>query len=87
MVSIPVVFILVNPRTCDGILLLLYYAQDLVIQIDINNKSIPQAYASQTQTCKEFKKLELIKLSINIWIVARQIEKLKTWWRLQSSPN
>jgi hypothetical protein len=47
MVSIPVVFILINPRTCDGVLLLLYYAQDSVIQIDINNKSIPYAYDDQ----------------------------------------
>jgi hypothetical protein len=45
MVSIPVVFMLINPRICDMILLLLYYAHDLVIQIDINNKSIPQEYA------------------------------------------
>jgi hypothetical protein len=66
MVSIPVVFMLINLRTCDGVLSVLYYAQDLVIQIDINNKFIPQAYARQTQTCEEFKKLELIKLSINI---------------------
>jgi len=36
-----------NPRTCDGVLLLLYYAQDSVIQIDINNKSIPHAYGNQ----------------------------------------
>jgi hypothetical protein len=27
--------------------LLLYYAQDSVIQIDINNKSIPHAYDDQ----------------------------------------
>jgi hypothetical protein len=66
MVSILVVFMLINPRTCDGILSLLYYAQDSVIQININNKSITQAYASQTQTCEEFKKLELIKLISNI---------------------
>jgi len=52
----------------------------LVIQIDINNKSTSQAYTSQTQKCEEFKKLELIKLSINILIVARQIEKLKETW-------
>jgi hypothetical protein len=39
MVSIPVVFMLINPRACVGVLLLLYYAQDSVIQIDINNKS------------------------------------------------
>jgi hypothetical protein len=47
MVSIPVVFMLINPRTCDGVLLILYYAQDSVIQIDINNKSIPHAYDDQ----------------------------------------
>jgi hypothetical protein len=47
MVSIPVVFILINPRTCDGVLLLLYYAQDSVIQININNKFIPHAYDDQ----------------------------------------
>jgi hypothetical protein len=47
MVSIPVVFMLINPRTYDGVLLLLYYAQDSVIQIDINNKSIPHAYDDQ----------------------------------------
>jgi hypothetical protein len=29
------------------------------------------AYASQTQTCGEFKKRELINLSINILIVAK----------------
>jgi hypothetical protein len=79
---------LINPRTCDGVFSLLYYAQDSVIQIDINNKSILQAYAGQIQTCEEFKKLELIKLSINIWIIARQIEKLKeTWLGLQLIPN
>jgi hypothetical protein len=44
MVSIPVVFMLIN---CDGILLLLYYAQDSVIQIGINNKSISHAYDDQ----------------------------------------
>jgi len=85
MVSIPVVFMLINQRTCGGVLLLLYYAQELVIQIDINNKSIPHAYDG---TCEEFKKLELIKLSINIWIVAKQIEILKeTWLGIQSSHN
>jgi hypothetical protein len=47
MVSIPVVFMLINPRTCHGVLSLLYYVQDLVIQIDINNKSIPHAYDDQ----------------------------------------
>jgi hypothetical protein len=41
-------FMLINPRTCVGILSLLYYAQDSVIQIDINNKSIPHAYDGQT---------------------------------------
>lgn len=88
MVSISVVFMLINPRTCGGVLSLLYYVQDSVIQIDINNKHIPQAYSSQTQTCEEFKKLELIKLSIIIWIVAKQIEKVKgTWLGLQLSPN
>jgi len=46
MISIPVVFMLINPRTCVGVLPLLYYAQESVIQIDINNKSIPQEYAS-----------------------------------------
>jgi hypothetical protein len=46
MVSIPIAFMLINPRTCDGILSLLYYVKDSVIQIDINNKSIPQANAS-----------------------------------------
>jgi hypothetical protein len=66
MVFIPIVFMLINPRTCDWVLSLLYYVQDSVIQIDINNKSIPQAYDGQTKTCEEFKKLELIKLSINI---------------------
>jgi hypothetical protein len=66
MVSITDVFMLINSRTSDGVLLLLYYAQDSVIQIDMNNKYIPQAYASQIQTCDEFMKLELIKLSINI---------------------
>jgi hypothetical protein len=71
MVSILVVFMLINPRTCGGVLSLFCYAQHSVIQIDINNKSILQAYASQTQTCEEFKKLELIKLSINIRIVAK----------------
>jgi hypothetical protein len=30
-----------------GVLLLLYYAQDSVIQIDINNKSILHAYDDQ----------------------------------------
>jgi len=34
---------LINPRTYDGVLSLLYYAQDSVIQIYINNKFIPQA--------------------------------------------
>jgi hypothetical protein len=43
MVSIPIVFLLINPRTYDGILPLLYYTQDSVIKIDINNKSIQQA--------------------------------------------
>jgi hypothetical protein len=46
MVYILVVFMSINPRTCVGVLSLLYYAQDSVIQIDINNKSIPQEYAS-----------------------------------------
>jgi hypothetical protein len=54
MVYVPVVFMLINPRTYDGVLSLLYY--DSVIQIDINNKSIPQAFAGQTQTCEEFNK-------------------------------
>jgi hypothetical protein len=45
-IYISVVFMLINRRTYDGILSLLYYAKDSVIQIDINNKSIPQAYAS-----------------------------------------
>jgi len=47
MVSILVVFMLINPMTCDEVLLLLYYAQDSVIQIEINNKSIPHAYDDQ----------------------------------------
>jgi hypothetical protein len=47
MVSISVVFMLIKPRTCDEVHLLLYYAQDSVIQIDINNKSIPHAYDDQ----------------------------------------
>jgi len=34
-------------RTCVGVLSLLYSVQDSVIQIDINNKSIPYAYDSQ----------------------------------------
>jgi hypothetical protein len=47
------------------------------------------AYASQTQTCEEFKKWELIKLRINIRIVAKApIGNLKdVWLGLQSSPN
>jgi hypothetical protein len=48
MVSIPVIFMLINSRTCVGVLLLLDYAQDSVIQIDINNKSIQHAYDDQT---------------------------------------
>jgi hypothetical protein len=48
MVSIPVVFMLINPRTCVEVLSLPYYAQDSVIQIDINNKSITHAYDGQT---------------------------------------
>jgi hypothetical protein len=48
MVSIPVVFMLIKLRTCVRVLSLLYYAQDPVIQIDINNKSIPHAYDGQT---------------------------------------
>jgi hypothetical protein len=56
MVSIPIVFMLINSRICGRFFPLLYYAQDSVIQIDINNKFI-QAYASQIQTCEEFKKL------------------------------
>jgi hypothetical protein len=47
MVSISIVFILINPRTYDGVLLLLYYAQDSVIQIDINNEFIQHAYGDQ----------------------------------------
>jgi hypothetical protein len=47
MVYILVVFMLINPRTRDGVLLLLYYAQDSVIQIDINNTSIPHTYDDQ----------------------------------------
>jgi hypothetical protein len=47
MVSIPVVFVLINSRTCDGVLSLLYYAKESVIQININNKSIPFAYDDQ----------------------------------------
>jgi hypothetical protein len=54
MVYVPVVFMLINPRTYDEVLSLLYY--DSVIQIDINNKSIPQAFGGQTQTCEEFNK-------------------------------
>jgi hypothetical protein len=42
------VFMLINPITFVGVLSLLYYAQDLVIQIDINKKSIPHAYDCQT---------------------------------------
>jgi len=48
MTSIPVVLMLINPRTCDGVLSLLYYAQDSAIQIDINNKSIPHAYVGSS---------------------------------------
>jgi len=48
MVFIPVVFMLINQRTCGEVLSLQYYAQDSVIQIDINNKVIPQEYASLT---------------------------------------
>jgi hypothetical protein len=47
MVSIPVAFMLIYPRTYGGVLLLLYYVQDSVIQININNKSIPHAYDDQ----------------------------------------
>jgi len=47
MKSILVVFMLINPMTCDGVFLLLYYAKDSVIQIDLNNKSIPHAYDDQ----------------------------------------
>jgi hypothetical protein len=50
MVSIPVVFMLINPRICDGILSLLYYAHDSVIQININNKSKLQEYVGLTET-------------------------------------
>jgi hypothetical protein len=48
MASIPVVFMLINPGTCDGVLLLLYYAQDSTIQSNINNKSIPYVYGDQS---------------------------------------
>jgi hypothetical protein len=48
MASIPVVFILIYPRTCVGVLSLLYYTRDSVIQIEINNKSILHAYDGQT---------------------------------------
>jgi hypothetical protein len=44
MASISAVFLLINLRTYDGILLLLYYAQDSAIQIDINNKSVSHGY-------------------------------------------
>jgi hypothetical protein len=56
MVSILVVFMLINPRTCDRVISLLYYAQDSVIEIDINNKFIPHAYNDQAHTYKEFNK-------------------------------
>jgi hypothetical protein len=51
-------FMLINPRTYDGVLSLLYYAQNSAIQIDINNKSILHACDDQTHTCKEFNKTE-----------------------------
>jgi len=38
---------LISPRTRDEVISLLYYAQDSVIQIDINNKLIPHAYDDQ----------------------------------------
>jgi hypothetical protein len=38
---------LINPRTYDVAFSLLYYAQDSIIQININNKSIPHAYDDQ----------------------------------------
>jgi hypothetical protein len=61
---------LINPRTCDGVISFLNYDQDSAIHIDINNKFIPHAYDDQEHTWKEFNKSEVIKLSINIWIVA-----------------
>jgi hypothetical protein len=67
MVSIPVIFMLINPRTCDGVLLLLYCTQDSVIQNDINNKSIPHAYDDQAYKHeRNLIKYEIIKLNINI---------------------
>jgi hypothetical protein len=47
MTSIPIIFMLINLKTCDEVLSLLYYVQDSAIQIDINNKSIPHAYDDQ----------------------------------------
>jgi hypothetical protein len=47
MAPVPVVFMLINPRTYDVVLSLFNYAWDSVIQIDINNKSIPHAYDDQ----------------------------------------
>jgi hypothetical protein len=64
MASILVVFILINPLTCDENLSLFYYAQDSVIQIDINNKFIPYAYDDQAQTCEKFKKTRNNQLRI-----------------------
>jgi hypothetical protein len=59
MVSILVVIMLINTRTCDGILSLLYYSQDSVIQINRNNKSIPYAYDDEHG--RNSRELELIK--------------------------
>jgi hypothetical protein len=44
----PVVFMLIDLRTYDEVLSLFYYAQNSVIQININNKFIPHAYDNQT---------------------------------------
>jgi hypothetical protein len=40
----------------EKILLLLYEAQDSIIQISLNNKSILHAYVGQTHSYKEFDK-------------------------------
>jgi hypothetical protein len=80
---------LINPRTYDGVLSLLYYAQDSAIQININNKSIPHAYNDQAQTCEEFNKIwnNQVKHQ-NMNRNNGENRNLKdTWLGLQSSPN
>jgi hypothetical protein len=62
---------LINPRIRCGFLLLLLLNQDLVIQIDLINKSIPHANNGQSHTYEEFNKISINQVKHHNMIITK----------------